>query len=131
MAKIDVPIGRKMSALVSREMELRKSFTTGSYEDHMKLVRPYLIAGSGCEHPEPVGSNDGMSIGAPGSHYQDVVATFPEYGIVLCNTEDAAWRVPYEVDGDEVTTGEPEQVEQMFVPVGDGDGEVDDEEEDD
>jgi len=121
---------RKMGELIKKSDVLRKNYADGSYEEHMKLVRPAVIAGSGCERPDSLEDvSDPMSMPKQGTHWQDVLATFPEYAIVSCDAEDKAWRVPYMVDGSDVTTGDPEEVTQVFVPTsGEDEDEGDDSE---
>ena len=93
---------------------LRKSLAEGSYDEHMKTIAPAVIAGSGCEHP----SEDLVE---PGSHWCNVIATFPDYALVECGEEDKVWKVPYTRDGDDVTVGQPEEMHEVFVPAGEDD----------
>jgi len=121
-----LPQPTRLGALVKRAPHrLRKSVAAGSYEDHQKHITPFVIEGSGCENPPTAdGAYDSPSV-EPGQHFCTVIATFPDYALVECMDEDKVWKVPYDRMGDAVTCGEPEEMEDVFVPVG-----VDEEEDD-
>jgi hypothetical protein len=96
---------------------LRKSAAEGSYDEQIKAVAPHVVEASGCENPP---SADPSSQ-EPGTHFCTVIATFPDYALVECMDEDKVWKVPYERDGDDVTCGQPEEMDEVFVPAGDDD----------
>jgi hypothetical protein len=105
----------------------------GSYEDTLRRIRGPICLGSGCDNKPKyddagnrIYGDEGESSDRKYPHYLDVVATFPEHAYVRCSDEDRLWKVPYEFDGDEVTTGEPEIVVAQFVPIEDATGEVTD-----
>jgi hypothetical protein len=112
---------------------------SGSFEDTLKRIRGPVCMGSGCSD-KPEYDDAGNRVYESGSermpHYLDVIATFPDYAIVRCSDEDKTWKVPYDFDGNAVSTGEPEAVVAQFVPASEagedttdleGDDEVDDE----
>jgi hypothetical protein len=96
----------------------------GSYEEAMSKLTPLLIAGCGCESKPPLSvSGDGVIVPGASSnqHYCSVIGTFDDYAFVRCNDENKVWKVNYSVDDDGNVTvaGEPEEVMEVFVPVGD------------
>jgi hypothetical protein len=135
MAKLGDQLSQptKLGSLVKSARHIRKSVAAGSYEDHQKHITPFVIEASGCENAPEAESSDGSMAAAPAKadgsypHYCSVIATFPDYALVECMDEDKVWKVPYDRDGDAVTCGEPEEMKDVFVPVGADDEEDDDE----
>jgi hypothetical protein len=101
---------------------IRKNAIAGSLEEQTRDLAPHVIAASGCENPPPAESANGYAPTVePGQHFCQVIATFPDYALVECMDEDKVWKVPYERDGDEVTCGQPVEMDNVFVPAGDDD----------
>jgi len=114
--KPDLQTVADLFAPVRKRRRFKKAFATpeGSMEDLVSRVRRPAIAASGCEN-KPEG--DGMPTDSTNSpHWLDVVATYPDHVIVHCNDESKTWKVPYDIDGDEVVTGQSEPVELSFKP---------------
>lgn len=117
----------KGGAIPQPTSSMLKGLFEGSMEKHISDLRPHLIAGSGCEHAPPIDKETGQNVdtystGEDGKrkyHYHDVLATHPDHGIVQCSDENRFWKVPFTKDADSVTTGDPEELAQVFEPVGD------------
>lgn len=120
---------QKLSDVVcGMEPMMQKGTVEGSYEKLCLDVAPYVQAGCGCADPPKMVDGaledrygDGYDEG-PKYHYLAVIATTPTSAIVHCYDENKAWDVPYSMDGDNVTTGEPTEVEQIYRAVEGEDG---------
>lgn len=129
----DMAIIRKAGDLAATSApmpaHIKKGAIEGSYEKRIADIRPHIMAGCGCEAPPTIDKDTGLtqdpwsSEGSDGKrkvHYVDVVATHPEHAIAHCSDEDRYFRVPYSIDKDNgVTTGDSEELAQVFEPISD------------
>ena len=92
---------------------------TGSMEHFLSLVRDPLVAGSACPYAGELDETGALKppdyeSGEP-RHYPRVAATFSDKGIVSCDECKKSWAIPFTLDDDNVTTGEPEERIEAFL----------------
>lgn len=90
----------------------------GSHEHFIEQVRDPLVTGSGCPYApgKPLPPEEPMTYA---SHWPNVLATFPDRGIVHCRDCAKWWEVPFTTRSEDgqmvVETGEPQERVQAFI----------------
>lgn len=102
-------------AISKRAQQLLKAAPAGSEEWRKNLITGPILRAAGCRYQDMMSST--VSPEDSEKPYGTIVATYPDYAIVMrgWDGEFGFKRVPYEVNDDTVTCGEPEDVEQIYA----------------